>query len=356
MTAIPAPTPLEQITFLGQIERLLSEGQFVATYKYALLVSIADLAVQLGRDDCAELDLPVQLIAEQFIEIYWRQCAPYGQGIADGTYGTLIQSTGRQASMISIVSELRSTSPSLPLAKAAKAWPKAVARAMRLVETMPLWRLQVLRNETVEFLYERSSIPRHIRLKPGVAATLRRFHGMIVRMAQSEWLRFIQSLPANASLLGATSDLGQFLFGAERAGLSRMIEPLAEVQKGLCLYCLRKVDGGEVDHFIPWSRYQRNLSQNLVLAHPQCNRRKSDLLAAEVHLDRWMQRNLNNEHTFDTAGRRAGIIADLPSAVGVATWAYSHSAALAAPVWLTGDSVEALTGRWQSILHTPKRI
>jgi len=63
----------------GQIERLLSEGQFVATYKYALLVSIADLAVQLGRDDGSELDLSIRLIAEQFIELYWRQGAPYGR-------------------------------------------------------------------------------------------------------------------------------------------------------------------------------------------------------------------------------------------------------------------------------------
>ena len=51
MSEPAAPTPDEQVAFLGQIERLLSEGQFVATYKYALLVSIADLAVQLGRDD-----------------------------------------------------------------------------------------------------------------------------------------------------------------------------------------------------------------------------------------------------------------------------------------------------------------
>jgi len=44
----PAPTPAEQIAFLGTIERLLSEGQCVATYKYALLIAIADLAVQTG--------------------------------------------------------------------------------------------------------------------------------------------------------------------------------------------------------------------------------------------------------------------------------------------------------------------
>jgi hypothetical protein len=39
-TRPPPPTPAEQIAFLGNIERLLSEGQFVATYKYALLIAM----------------------------------------------------------------------------------------------------------------------------------------------------------------------------------------------------------------------------------------------------------------------------------------------------------------------------
>jgi hypothetical protein len=49
MACAPAPTPAEQIAFLGNIERLLSEGQFVATYKYALLIAIADLAHLVER-------------------------------------------------------------------------------------------------------------------------------------------------------------------------------------------------------------------------------------------------------------------------------------------------------------------
>jgi hypothetical protein len=42
-------TPAEQLAFHGNIERLLSEGQFVATYKYALLIAIADLAMQFDE-------------------------------------------------------------------------------------------------------------------------------------------------------------------------------------------------------------------------------------------------------------------------------------------------------------------
>jgi len=345
-----APTPAEQVAFLGQIERLLSEGQFVATYKYALLVSIADLAVQLGRDDGSELDLSIRLIAEQFIELYWRQGAPYGRGVADGSYGTLIQNRGQQASMIAIVEKLRSKSPTITIARASKDWGAAVTRTAGLVEKMPLWRLQVLRNETLEFLYTRSPVAGNIRLKPGVSANFRRFHGMIIRMAQSEWQRFIQEIPNNASLLGATSDLGQFLFGAERAALTRMLKPLADIQHGLCLYCMKRVDSGEVDHFVPWSRYPRDLAHNLVFAHKQCNRQKSDLLAAEAHLGSWVQRNADHASTIGDAGRRAGILVDLDAVVNVAAWAYGHGARLKGSAWVAGDTVEHLTDRWQSIL------
>ena len=142
MSTPPAPTPAEQVIFLGQIERLVSEGQFVATYKYALLVAIADLAVQLGADDGGELDLPVRSIAEQFIELYWRQCAPYRDSVADGEYSMLKQSTGRQASMISIVGDLRSRFPTLTAAKASTAWRGAVTQTANLVRVNPLRRFR----------------------------------------------------------------------------------------------------------------------------------------------------------------------------------------------------------------------
>jgi hypothetical protein len=346
----PGPTAAEQITFLGQIERLLSEGQFVATYKYALLIAIADLAVQFGSDDGSELDLPVRLIAEKFIELYWRQCAPYGNIVGDGAYGVLIQNAGQQALVISIVGKLRERHGSLMLARRAPAWQKAITETSQLIEKMPLWRLQVLRKETLDFLYAKSPAKRNIRLKPGVAANLRRFHGMIIRLAQSEWLRFIQALPGNAGLLGATSDLGQFLFGADRSALLRMAQPLAEIQRGLCLYCQRRVGAGEIDHFVPWSRYPRDLAHNLVLAHKDCNRNKSDLLAAEVHLDRWLQRNSDHGTAIGEAGRGASIIVDLPAVLSVAAWAYAHGADLHAAAWLNGDAVGPLTGRWRIML------
>lgn len=75
MTWTP-PTPEEQVLFLRNIQRLLAEGQFVASYKFALLLALADLAVLKGDDSGAPLPLSTRDIAEKFIELYWQQCRP----------------------------------------------------------------------------------------------------------------------------------------------------------------------------------------------------------------------------------------------------------------------------------------
>ena len=51
-SAVVAPSAEKQIEFLINIQRLLKEGAFVATYKYALLTALADLCVEKG-DVCA---------------------------------------------------------------------------------------------------------------------------------------------------------------------------------------------------------------------------------------------------------------------------------------------------------------
>jgi hypothetical protein len=270
--------------------------------------------------------------------------------VADGGYNTLQQNSGRQAAILSVIETLRQSHGTLIRAKQSRSWSAAVTVVARRVREMPLWRLQRLRSEVLEFLYVESPVPGNIRLKSGVAANLRRFHALIVRLAQSEWMHFIQALPRNSQLLGPYSDLGEFLFGADRSALLRMARPLADIQKGKCLYCQRHVDAGEIDHFVAWSRYPRDLAHNLVLAHKECNRYKSDLLAAEAHLDHWLLRNRSFDAEISEAGRTANIIVDGAGTVSVAGWAYAHGAGLHAAAWLRGDEVEHLSGRWRSLL------
>ena len=75
--------------FLGKLQRLFTESDFTATYKFALLIALADLAVELGADDGEELMVSIRQIAEQFIQIYWRQTLPYGTGRSNTSPGHL---------------------------------------------------------------------------------------------------------------------------------------------------------------------------------------------------------------------------------------------------------------------------
>lgn len=239
--------------------------------------------------------------------------------------------------MLNVVSDLRAHHGSLAEAQRSRQWRAAVSRVSRLLATMPLWRLQTLRHGTLEFLYRKGGRPGTILLLHGVVANLRHFHGFIVRMVQSEWLRFLQRLAANQPLLGATTDLSDFLFGADRIALGRACNGLRKLQSGRCFYCESTLrDQTDVDHFIPWSRYPRDIVHNLVAAHRGCNASKSDLLAAEPFRNRWMEWVDRHDAELGDIGLHAGLIVDRATALSVADWSYAHARRIGAEVWL-GD-------------------
>ena len=66
-----------QIEVLLKLQRLLSEGSFTASYKFALLQALIDLAVERGADSDAPLSIAITDIAEKCVVYYWRQVLPY---------------------------------------------------------------------------------------------------------------------------------------------------------------------------------------------------------------------------------------------------------------------------------------
>jgi hypothetical protein len=151
----PAPTPEEQVRFLRNVQRLLAEGLFVASYKYALLHALADLAVLKGDDSGAPLELSTRDIAAKFVDLYWRQCRPFQVGGAPKGL-MLQQNTGKQAAIISqIVDSQQKCGASLFRVKQAAPdwWLALVAGVDQVVRTMPLWKLQTVGEERLEFLY-----------------------------------------------------------------------------------------------------------------------------------------------------------------------------------------------------------
>ena len=103
MTAPPGDRG--QLDFLQHVQRIFDEGEFVATYKFALLIALVELAIERGDDTGAPLELDLHSIAEKFIEQYWPHAAPYSA--ADGAPAVLVQNHGRQAAIVARVAEVR---------------------------------------------------------------------------------------------------------------------------------------------------------------------------------------------------------------------------------------------------------
>jgi 5-methylcytosine-specific restriction endonuclease McrA len=147
-----------------------------------------------------------------------------------------------------------------------------------VVRIMPLWKLQTIGQERLDFLYENVGKDKTIELRAGVAYCFRKFHGLISDLVRGAWVRFVRQ--QNMDILGETADLNEFLFGSERASLAAIRPVLMEVQSGSCFYCgsALKPANTDVDHFIAWARYPVDLGHNFVLADRVCNNKKRDRL------------------------------------------------------------------------------
>jgi len=345
---VSPPTPEAQIAFLASLQRLLVEGSFVSTYKYALLLALADLAVELGDDSGDALRLPVRRIAEKFVVVYWPQAAPF-PGRKTIVLG---QATGKPANIITLVEQARARSKSLAKLRADKReWDKLTTRVARVVAGMPLWRVQTIATGTLEFLYPNTPNAEHVELRPGVAFCLRRFHGLVEDLVRGAWVRFVRNLKANRIVLGDVgSGLDEFLFGSERNDLSAYRPVLEKIDGKVCFYCRDKLKSdAAVDHFVPWVRYPVDLGHNFVLAHGTCNGSKGDRIAAYDHLRRWCTRNEVHAAVLDAEFTRAKLLADWSVSSRVARWAYSQVEASSGHVWVSGDNLVALDGRWRSL-------
>lgn len=352
MTHSP-PTPEEQIRFLENFQTILAEGQFTATYKFALLVAIADLAVETGDDSGGPLEISVRSIAEKFVAYYWNQVVLWAPPGRNTRADVLAQNTGAPASVLRRVVETRErVSPyRTEVLKDDRAWSALVTEVARVVKVMPLWKLQRLPGRVLDFLYPNAERGDSVMLRPGIAFNLRRFHPLVTGMARAAWADFVRKLSANQPLLGQATDLHAFLFGTERTNLSDFRALLRELQKDTCFYCFRPIQRGLlVDHVVPWSRYPVDLAHNFVLVDSACNVQKSDFLPDVPFLERWVRRN--NDHGSDLARGFARIHAsnDLRVSVQITAWAYEHVERTHGRVWAGGKNYRPLDRSWRAVL------
>src|SRR5207248_11539485 len=138
--------------FLDKLQRLLAEGDFTATYKFAVLLGLVELSVEAPPD--ADTFTTRQL-AEKVVELYWVQVQPF-----DGRL--LMQNAHRQARIVSAVARLREAAAragcgALPVAAVARRldaeWRRLIDEVEWSLIEMPLTRLQRLPSGVDEFIY-----------------------------------------------------------------------------------------------------------------------------------------------------------------------------------------------------------
>jgi hypothetical protein len=327
--------PASHLTFLYHLERLLSAGRFTSTYKFALLLSLSNIAVEKGDDSGRPMRVDLDDVARQFIALYWNMARPYQRL-------NLVLKQNREASkpsrMITLIGEQSRHSESRY-----RRWreyqgdmQKLVRDTRRIMARDVLYRLQVVGTQRGErsqpFLYDHPPTAAEcarlleIELKPGVAASMRRLHGVIVSMVQARWALWVRE---NNEQLGPDRQLESFLFGPTRTAVSVYAERLHRLQGGRCFYTNQRLsltgpNAGEVDHFIPWARYPFDSPFNLVLASRKENNRMRDELKSEALRQQWLERN---EEHFDllVAPEPEGFgadEADRETAKAVAGWVY----------------------------------
>lgn len=340
------PTAQAQLDFLSRLQRILAEGDFVATYKYALLLALADLALERGDDSGEALELQTRWIAERFARSYWRQVEAYqGSDI-------LRHSTGSKGEAIPrIVREGKSRlGDSLRDALRHPGWPQLVSAVDVVVRQQPLWKLQRVGGEVVEFLYPNAGRGTRVRLFPGVATCLRRHYELVVNLARGAWTGFVRKW--NADVLGRRRDVEEFLFGSRRTSLDGLADLLRPLQRERCFYCGGPLTSkAHVDHFVPWSRYSYDLGHNFVLAHGGCNERKSDRLPGVGHLAAWLARNRDHGPVLSEAFDRLRVLHDLPVTLNVARSIYRRFHGQGWSTWIQGRELAALPDGWEGHFH-----
>ena len=311
---LPPEPDRTAIRLAERLIQLLGRGGFTATYKYAVLIAIMDLCMELTSATGLPPDMiTTRQLAEKVIALYWPHCAPY-----EDTGKELRQNTGKgetQAEIIRHIVAFRkgatvNPSASLPLSRArASAAPDAYEKLVCVIEwklvEMPLPRLQVIGGEEDRFLYEYGftketskravneaqqgkghGFDNRLLLKPGVSAALIALNGILRPLIYRDWGRLVASMNTLEE-----PTLERFLFGEDRISLDPVRPALRKLQHDRCFYCEKDLGAScHVDHFVPWARHADNSIDNLVAAHDDCNGKKSDYLAAAEHVVRWRER------------------------------------------------------------------
>jgi hypothetical protein len=131
----------------------------------------------------------------------WRQVLPWVHP-GSGNARVLSQARGSGAAILNHVAAAheRCQGSLARLRRDRRAWPRLVKDVGRVISVMPLWKLQTVGRDKLDFLYPNVGSGTEIRLHGEAVYCLRRFRGLIGDLAETAWARFVRRLPQNQAL------------------------------------------------------------------------------------------------------------------------------------------------------------
>lgn len=326
-----------QIDFISYLQRLLQEGDFSSTYKFAFLHALADICIEKDVPSNGQLRISFDEIVDKLILLYWQHAKPFFPETEQQLHGgILLQNSGKQAKIIADIIELQNNGArNLSQAKSSPFWPQIHRNTMRTLKEGPLWRLQILSKQEECYLFPHIKNRPYIELNAGIADCFRLFHDLVVQFSRQGWIEKVSKIQENQQVIGRAGELSDFLFGTSRSSLKSASELFKEIQNGNCFYCNKPLKGtAEVDHFIPFTKYNNDLGHNFVLAHKACNNNKRDYLAAPEHRENWQEQNLVLNEKLITSELTNHFTCDAERAEHVANWAYGIAEKNGSKYWL----------------------
>jgi len=338
-------------------ERLLAavdRGRRTGTHKLVLLLALVDEVPERfdPRTGAAPHSIHLEDLAHRVLDYTLLQSRPFRDGHAP--LGQL-RST-RQSSLVTAgqiareevgvydaglrdADDLRVRDP--------RAYRRAIVGTVNTLVRNPLPRLQGEGASEHPFLYHwpwsYDSSPASVReaqggklevsFVPGAPEELVRLAALVRPLVELHYLRDV----ARWNGLGTVeTELAEYLFGSERASISRLVRrQLRRRQGGRCFYGDEHGDPEGpsrtslvVDHFMPWSRFRSDVAENLVLATASRNSSKSDHLPHPRHVVRFLHqlRPVEGELVANSRDGLARTQAMIASAY--------RTAPLGTPMWL----------------------
>lgn len=305
---------------------MLESSSYTSTYKFALLISVTNLSIESGLNDNRECLISYEQLAEQFIQLYWKQALPFSD-----QYGESIlkqSSTTGQAkiitSILTLQEETKTTNLNIARTHHIKQWQSTIKDIAQTIKNNPAKYLQSAEDKVSrEFFYIYNSREKAIILKPGIAYSFARFSQIIHKLCQQYWTEFVRNNRHNQPYFSDDIDLQGFLFNQSRQGLSLLVPILNETQQGQCFYCQKSLKKAvEVDHFVPWSKYPNDTTHNFVLTDHKCNNSKRDYLAEERFYEKWLKRNQQYGQVIEQETDGIGFISNQRRSETISRWAY----------------------------------